>query len=117
MHPITWNDLPSIHDVPPIDATDQDCLDEIREVLARHGKARRFGVALLHQHFDLSDSEVLVEHCDLARRTLITSPQSSSEEILRKFIPTVWRFDKEIVQACSYCPTHDNQHDGYKESH
>lgn len=117
MQPITWNDLPSIHDVPQIDATDEMCLDEIRAVLNRHGKTRRFGVALLHQHFDLTDAEVLVEHCDLDHRTLVTSPQLASDEILRRFIPTVWRFDKEVVQACSYCPTHDDQHDGYKESH
>jgi predicted nucleotide-binding protein (sugar kinase/HSP70/actin superfamily) len=117
MQAITWNDLPSIHDVPPIDDTDERCLEEIRTVLARHDKAARFGVALLHQHFHLADAEVLVEHCDMDTRTLVTAPQLSSDEILRRFIPTVWRFDKEIVQACSFCPTHDDQHDGYKESH
>ena len=117
MDTITWNDLPSIHDVPPIDASDHDCLESVRRVLDQHGKTKRFGVALLHQHFALSESEVLVEHCDLDARTLTTAPQLASDEVLNRFIPTVWRFDEHTVQACSYCPTHDDQHDGYKESH
>lgn len=89
MYPITWNDLPSIHDVEEINETDEQCLEEIREILEKYRKTKRFGVALLHQHFTLSDDELLVEHCDIERRTLITAPVKATEYITHHYLPTV----------------------------
>ena len=117
MQAMTWNDLPSIHDVEMLDAADHRCLEEIREVLDKHGKAKRFGITLLHQHFTLREDELLVEHCDVERRTLITSPAKAAEVIERHYIPTVWRFDGPRAHACAYCPKHGDKHAGYKESH
>jgi hypothetical protein len=117
MHPLTWNDLPSIHDVSELDDTDLTCLEDVGQVLARHNKTGRFGAALLHQHFTLGEGELLVEHCDPEHRTLVTAPESAHIVLDRKYIPTVWRFDGQQPQACSYCPKHGNQHAGYKEQH
>ncbi len=117
MHAMTWNDLPSIHAVERVDPSDEACLEAVREVIALHGKTRRFGVTLLHQHFPLGDDELLVEHCDVERRTLVTAPMKGSEVIARRYIPTVWRFDGPRANVCAYCPVHGNQHDGYKEPH
>jgi hypothetical protein len=114
---VTWNDFPSIHDVEPVDNSDQACLDEVKGVLERHGKTQRFGVALLHQHFELGENEVLIEHCDLDARRLTTEPQPATEEVLEHYIPTVWRFDGHVNNACQYCPKHGDQHDGFKENH
>lgn len=61
--------------------------------------------------------EVLVEHCDVEGRRLTTTPQPATEEILGHYIPTVWRFDGHVNNACQYCPTHGNQHDGHKDNH
>jgi hypothetical protein len=47
--------LVDIDDVRPVDATDQVVFDEVRKVLARHGALQRFGLTLLHQHFDVGD--------------------------------------------------------------
>ena len=115
--PMTWNDLPSIHDVEKTAQEDEQCLREIKAVLERYGKTSRFGITLLHQHFMLADDEVLVENCDIEKRTLVTTPMKTSESIVRNYIPTVWRFDGKNPSVCAYCPTHGSQHDGYKESH
>jgi hypothetical protein len=112
---MTWNDLPDIHDVENVDESDRACLTEIGKVLRQHGKARRFGVSLLHQHFDLKEGELLVEHCDPKRRTLTTAPEAASLVEDRKYLPTVWRFDGGEAQACSYCPRYGDQHAGYKD--
>lgn len=117
MRPTTWNDLPNIHDVPPLDDSDRQCLEDIRAVVERHGKAKRFGVTVLHQHFLMAEDEVLVEHCDQEQRTLVTAPEKATEIIRREYLPTVWRFDGKFPQVCAYCPMHGNQHDGYKEPH
>ncbi len=117
MNVMTWNDLPEIHEVGNLDETDERCLEEIKGILDRYGKSRRFGIALLHQHFMLSHDELLVEHCDVERRTLVTTPVKATEVIPRRYLPTVWRFDGQRVQACSYCPTNNGQHAGYKDDH
>ena len=40
--PMQWTGLADLPDVPPVDDGDLDCLAEIRDVLARHGKLNRF---------------------------------------------------------------------------
>ena len=52
MAPTQWGRYEDINDVEPLNEGDQACLTEIREVLKKHGKRERFGVALLHRHFE-----------------------------------------------------------------
>lgn len=63
-----WSRLDNIDNVRPIDAGDAPCLNEIRDVLAKHDCLRRFGVSLLHSHFELADDEMLLETTDVAKR-------------------------------------------------
>lgn len=114
---MTWNDLPDIVDVPELDDTDKACLAEVGDVLRRFSKTSRFGVSLLHQHFTLGEGELLVEHCDVEKRTLVTAPEAAEGVIAKGYLPTVWRYDGTHAQACSYCPKHGGQHDGSKDQH
>lgn len=68
-----WNDLKDIDDIAPVNDSDFGCLSEVRDVLQRHGMQDRFGVALLHKHFDLEPGEMLVEQTDKENRTLVIS--------------------------------------------
>lgn len=70
----SFNSLPLIEDVEPFSEADRDCLAEIKEVLSRHNALTRFGIALLHKHYDLGEGEVLVESTDVPARTQITAP-------------------------------------------
>jgi hypothetical protein len=85
-----------IDDVRPVDATDQVVFDEVRKVLARHGALQRFGLTLLHQHFDVGDGEVLVESIDQDHRTLTLQPLLTSST--RGGIETSWRLDDPVAQ-------------------
>ena len=67
--PMQWTGLADLHDVPPVDGSDLDCLAEIRDILARHGKLRRFAVHLAHRHFALGPDEILIERPDPDGRT------------------------------------------------
>ena len=42
--PKNWNDLPSINEVGPFTVQDEQCMNEIRDVLIRHNRTKRFGV-------------------------------------------------------------------------
>lgn len=69
-----WSDLNHIADVRPIDDGDAACLEDIRKVLAKHGCLERFGLALLHNHFELSDDEILLETTDVDTREQYLRP-------------------------------------------
>lgn len=66
-----WAHFPAIEDVKPVSAAEMTVLLEVREVLARNGLLDRFGVTLLHRHFDLAEDEHLVEYTDTAARTQV----------------------------------------------
>lgn len=85
--------LPNINEVEPLQAEDMECLREIRDVLAKHGRLNRFGVNLLHGHFDVATDECLVEVCDPEKRTLMILPVNRSELAGQRMMETNWRLD------------------------
>ena len=66
----TWNNLKHIDEVVPLGEIDTECLVEVRNVLLKHKMLDRFGVALLHKHFDLESDEVLIEYSDEQAKSL-----------------------------------------------
>lgn len=83
--------LPNIDDVRPVDDTDQACFDAVRRVLEEHGALSRFGLTLLHSHFDVAAAEVLVERVDSETRTLTIRPIDI--DAAANAVETSWRLD------------------------
>ena len=88
--------LPEVGSVVPFGPDDQPCFDEIRAVLERHGALHRFGITLLHKHFDLAEDEVLLESSDVENRILVNTPTKSSSS--RDALETSWRLDDPTGQ-------------------
>ena len=93
--------LPHLHDLPPFDPSDAACMAELQAVLARHGKASRFGVGLLHRHFALADHERLVETVDEATRTLTVRPVEA--DALPEAKPSQWQLTPDGPQPILWC--------------
>jgi hypothetical protein len=89
--------------MPPFAASDLTCLQEVQEVLERHGKSHVFGVNLLHKHFDLADDEIMLETQDPVERTLRSRPVKLSELEQTPYAVTVWRFDGGTIRAMAAC--------------
>lgn len=114
METIQWSTLPNIEDVPPLDESDAAVLQEIRDVLARHGRLERFGVCLLHRHFELADDELLMEYTDDEQRTqtlVVEKKRPSSAER----IETMWQFSETTQvtvceKGCEYQGGHRRVH-------
>jgi hypothetical protein len=95
--------LLDIDEVQPFDPEkDQPIFDEIRQVLARHNALHRFGVTLLHKHFDVYEGERMVEMSDPETRTLEIRPRPEKLGLNETYIQTNWRFDSQIssTQLC-----------------
>ena len=113
---LSHNDLPDVNVVGALDDTDMACLEEVRAVLEKHGRAERFGIALLHRHFELAPDEVLVEECDVATRTLTTRPAKLAELDFDDLLTTIWVADGSSAQACKqFCPKNEGRHQGWKD--
>lgn len=102
-----WNHLPDISATPPLNAADRRCLDAIRDVLEKHGRMERFGVTLLHKHFEMADDEILVEQVDEVARKLVIKPAKVA--LVQADMPRAyetqwhWRRDRagEVAQVCN----------------
>ncbi len=112
LEPVQWHRLPHIEDVEPLSEDDYAVLRELGEVLERHGRAGRFGVCLLHRHFDLGADEELMEETDAdARvstlRVLPAQPRRADS------IETMWRFNGKttaITKCVVRCMKTGNSH-------
>lgn len=93
---------------------DQPIFDDIKNVLEKHGALSRFGVTLLHKHFDVYDGERLVEFCDHETRTLTLRPVSGGPGPNQTYVATNWRFDTGsavVSQRCfAECLTTQGKH-------
>jgi isocitrate dehydrogenase kinase/phosphatase len=108
-----WADLDHIADVRPIDDQDADCLEEVRLVLQKHDALERFGIALLHSHFDLAEDEMMLETTDAERREHTVRPVRRSYPDDNGFTAqtTIVRFDEHgYSQNCGCDPRTSGHH-------
>jgi hypothetical protein len=115
---VQWSSLVDVDDVKPVDDHDYMVLEEIRQVLAKHGSTERFGICLLHRHFDVAPGEIAVEHTDTAKRisTVRVEPHGPEGDYLQ----TMWRFGPSpegvtvtvCVRRCNNAGGHKNLHVG-----
>ena len=82
---------------------DQPLFNEIKEVLAKHNALHRFGVTLLHKHFDVYEGEKLVEVCDSETRTLTLRPVTDRLGADETYVETNWRFDTNSLFVNQRC--------------
>ena len=92
IQPMQWSVLPDLHEAPPLDDNDLECLKELRDVLARHRKLRRFAIHLAHRHFALGPGEILIERPDPDGRTQHVTVGRLDEE--PEASPTTWLFEE-----------------------
>jgi hypothetical protein len=91
---MNWDTLPNIDNVEPMGDQDLAVMNEVRDVLAKHGALERFGLTLLHTHFDIGEDEILVEKVDAEARTLTISPMPAREAAAAGDpFETSWRLD------------------------
>lgn len=73
-----------------LETNDQIIFDEIREVLKKHGALNKYGINLLHRHFEISPDEILKEYCDKENRTLTLKVVKRADLSNEKHVYTSW---------------------------
>ena len=111
-----WSNLTDIADVPKISEEDKEVLAAIRSVLVEHNALGRFGIHLLHKHFEVKEDEILVEYTNVDERTHhIQVEKRTSAAEPDKRIETMWSFTADGAtqvcdQQCVYNSGHQNRH-------
>jgi hypothetical protein len=72
---------------------DEAILTGLAQRLRAHGKTERFGVRLIRNPLGLLENEVLLETCDLARRTLHCSVGERDDVRAGTTIETSWEWE------------------------
>ena len=104
VQPTQWSELEHMDSIrKDFSEKDAACLADIRKVLAQHDALDRFGVMLLHKHFDLASDECLLEEIDAEARTLTVRPVQSN--MIGDAVQTQWRLSSiSPLQWCeSFC--------------
>ena len=114
VRPIQWQSLSDIDDVRPIDDSDAPVLDEIRAVLEKHGCLDRFGIALLHRHFDVRADELMLETTNVLAREHWVRPVDRAELAAKGFSAqsTIVRFDETGTAQYCACARDKDGHTG-----
>jgi len=114
---IQWTSLVDIDEVEAVGDRDYAVLDEIRKVLVRHGYTHRFGICLLHKHFDLGNDEVLMETTDGNTRKSTLAVERRGEQLTNS-IETMWKFsDKSGPLAVTKCVARCHYDSGHRQVH
>ena len=111
---VQWVNLRDIDDVERIGDQDHIVLKELKSVLVKHGYTNRFGVCLLHRHFDIEDDEIVMENTDADARVSVLSVEKNSGS--DSSIETMWRFSSE-PQAITKCVLRCHYDSGHKQRH
>jgi hypothetical protein len=92
-----------ITEVEPRSAKDDALFTELAAVLKKHNALDRFGITLLHRHFDIAPGEVLLEETDVQTRKQNIQPISADALRDEKFTETAWRLGDGFVAMACFC--------------
>lgn len=116
LNPMKWSNLTHIDDIKPIDSSDEAILADVREVLSKHGALDRFGVFLVHKHFELELDEYVLEQTDeLSRVQTLTVERGTDPD--QNTIQTMWKFQNDGETAGTKCVLRCNYNRGHKAVH
>lgn len=110
-----WKPIEDIATVSPFSPEDTECFRELRDVLLKYGALDRFGVSLIHRHFDIAEDEEMIEYTDVENRTLTVMPVKKSEIDWQQTTVTNWKLTagEEVAMTLCVCARNSNGHLGY----
>ena len=92
---------PSFDEAIPLGAADAQFVADLHDLLKRYGNLNRFGLCLLHDHFDVNDDEILLETNDYEARTL--KLEVVKRDALQEIKFTSWRIDGAGAKELTAC--------------
>lgn len=86
-------ELLHVNDVTSFNEADVSLFNELFSTLKKYNALNRFGINLLHRHFEVNDDEILVEETDSRARKQLIEPVKVADIPENTLLTTSWRFD------------------------
>lgn len=114
IQPMQWERVPDIDEVAQFSENDEACFREIRAVLKKYDALDRFGLTLIHSHFEIRDDEVMVESTNTETRTQTVRPMLVGELDQQEYTITNWKLSEgeNIVKRTCVCTRTNQGHTG-----
>ena len=93
IHNLAYTTLPTIEEAEELSDKDAACLQDVEVVLRKYGALDRFGICVLHKHFELEPDEILAELIDYEDRSMVTRPVKMSALPEARVTQAIWRLD------------------------
>ncbi len=103
--------LPHINEVECLNEKDIPVMKELHDVLKKHGALNRFGITLMHQHFEIAEDEVLLETTDIENRVQMIQPVKKHIVDNLEGIETAWRLDTGMPMMSCKCVMRNGHHE------
>lgn len=103
IRPMQWAKIADIDEVTPFSKEDEKCFRELRAVLRKYKAVDRFGITLVHKHFEIAEDEAMVEYTDHESRMLIIKPVKCAEIDENQITVTNWQLAEGDVVAKRVC--------------
>ncbi len=109
-----WGAVKDIDDVQKFSTADEECFKELRDVLEKYDALERFGINLIHKHFDLDDDEEMVEFTDHENRMLVIKPMKKADLAKTPVTVTNWQLCKgeKVSRRVCTCARTSQGHTG-----
>ncbi|MGB6230074.1 MAG: hypothetical protein WBF53_08110 [Litorimonas sp.] len=107
--PVQWGHFNDIDETKPFGEDDTSCLSDIRDVLKKHGKQNRLGVALLHHHLSIGDDEVFLEQELDQQRAMLLQPVKASDLDTQRNTATILHLRDGEILAAGWCRSYCHQ--------
>jgi len=118
VQPMQWKPIIDISEVEPLTDDDKELFSEVRDVLKKYKALDKFGLSLIHKHFDIAENECMLECTDIETRTLVIKPIKVSEMDVENTTITQWRLTDgdAVAEAGCRCAMVGGGHGGYHQS-
>ena len=118
VQPMQWEPIIDISEVKPLTDDDKDLFSEVRDVLKKHNVLDRFGLNVIHKHFDIAENECLLECTDIENRTLVIKPIKVTEMDIKNTTVTQWRLSdgNAVAEVGCRCARVGSGHGGYHQA-
>ncbi len=113
MRTILESTLPApahIADVQQRSDEDDALFRELADVMKKHNALDRFGITLLHRHFDIQQGEVLLETTDVPSRVQTIEPVKEETLAGMPYVETSWRLGDGWVAMACVCVKYGDDH-------
>lgn len=114
VQPMQWKPIINISEAEGFTSRDAACFKEVRDVMGKYGLLDKYGISLIHRHFDIDDDECLIEKVDVDSRTLSVAPMKKRDLQPNSTTTTMWKLTKgdEVAEIGCQCYVSSRGHEG-----